>query len=216
MGQRSQLYIRCRNKKTLVAMHLQWNWGEYMINRGYQLLDYIQKEASGDYSFFRREDGLSYDKEEAINSLHALIQMNLTVGSYVGGHDLVKEARQWGDYTTGETFKIDPERQDNNNGILVIDVLEDGTIKYGFSGGGEETGDYDHFNMVTAAEYFNLGQKQCREEQYLLKNRCKEMYDKVQEQIKFIDDNFKLLTNEEYKDIFNTSYEYKNCMEVDQ
>lgn len=215
MGQRSQLYIRCRNKKTLVAMHLQWNWGCYMINRAYQLLDYIQKEASGDYSFIRRDRDnggyKNYDQEEAINVLQALIQMNLTVGSNVGGHDLVKEARQWGDYTTGDTFKIDPEFQDNNNGILVIDVLEDGTIKYGLGAGPEDVGDDEAYKMITAKEYFDISQRGCSEE-YKLINCDKEFYDKILEQIEFIDNNFTLLTQEEYKDIFNQEYEYKNCL----
>lgn len=212
MGQRSQLYIRCRNKKTLVAMHLQWNWGCYMINRTYQLLDFIKKESPYEYSFIRRGgDNYLHEKEEAINVLQALIQMNLTVGSNVTGHDLVKEARQWGDYTTGDTFKIDPEFQDNNNGILVIDVLEDGTIKYGLGAGPEDVDDDEAYKMITAKEYFDISQRGCSEE-YKLKNYDKELYDKVLEQIEFIDNNFTLLTQEEYKDIFNQEYEYKNCL----
>lgn len=212
MGQRSQLYIRCRNKKTLVAMHLQWNWGYYMINRTYQLLDFIKKESPYEYSFIRSgSDKLLHDKDEAIDVLQSLIQINLTVGSNVTGHDLVKEARQWGDYTTGDTFKIDPEFQDNNNGILVIDVLEDGTIKYGLGAGPEDVGDDEAYKMITAKEYFDISQRGCSEE-YKLKNYNKELYDKVLEQIEFIDNNFTLLTQEEYKDIFNQEYEYKNCL----
>ena len=217
MGQRSQLYIRYRNKKTLVAMHLQWNYGFYMINRTYQLLDYIKKNVENSYSNFKEEHfdiANSGSYREDLDILHNLIQMNLTIGSYVGGHDLVKEAKQWGDYTTGDTFKIDPEFQDNNNGILVIDVLEDGTIKYGLGAGPEDVGKDEVYKMTTASEYFKISQKNLtgEYEKYRLENCNKELYDKVLEQIEFIDNNFTLLTQEEYKDIFNQEYEYKNCL----
>ena len=140
--------------------------------------------------------------------------MNLTIGSYVGGCDLVKEAKQWGDYTTGDTFKIDPLWQDNNNGILVIDVLEDGTIKYGLGAGPEDVGDDEVYKMITASEYFKISQKNLtgEYEKYRLENCDKELYDKVLKQIEFIDSNFTLLTQEEFKDIFNQEYEYKNCL----
>ena len=212
MGQRSQLYIRCRNKKTLVAMHLQWNWGYYMINRTYQLLDFIKKESPYEYSFIRSgSDKLLHDKDEAIDVLQSLIQMNITIGSHVYGHDLVKEAKEWGGYTDSPFFKIDPERQDNNNGILVIDVLEDGTIKYGLGAGPEDVGDDEAYKMITAKEYFDISQRQCSKE-YKLENRDKELYDKVLKQIEFIDNNFTLLTQEEYKDIFSQTYYYDNCL----
>ena len=214
MGQRSQLYIRYKNKKNLVAMHLQWNWGYYMINRTYQLLDFISKNIEDEYNNFQGEnfDVVNRGRED-IDVLQSLIQMNLTIGSYVKGYDLVKGEYEFNKDKT--TFKITPEDQDNNNGILVIDIQENGTIKYGLAGGCEEIDDMklnDDFKMINAKKYFELSEINI-EEKYKLENTNKKLYDTVKKQLEFIDNNFELLTDEEYKEIFESEYEFKNCME---
>ena len=138
--------------------------------------------------------------------------MNLTIGSYVKGCDLVKEEYEFNEDKT--TFKITPKDQDNNNGILVIDIQENGTIKYGLAGGCEEIDDMklnDDFKMINAKKYFELSEINI-EEKYKLENTNKELYDTVKKQLEFIDNNFKLLTDEEYKEIFESEYEFKNCM----
>lgn len=206
MGQRSQLYIRYKNKKNLVAMHLQWNWGYYMINRTYQLLDFISKNIEDEYNNFQEKKfDIANVGREDIDVLQNLIQMNLTIGSYVKGYDLVKGEYKFNKDKT--TFKITPEDQDNNNGILVIDIQENGTIKYGLASGCEE----DDFKMINAKKYFELSEINI-EEKYKLENTNKELYDTVKKQLEFIDNNFELLTDEEYKEIFESEYEFKNCM----
>lgn len=214
MGQRSQLYIRYKNKKNLVAMHLQWNYGYYMINRTYQLLDFVSKNAKAEYSNLREENfdiANSETRREDIEMLQNLIQMNTTIGSYVKGIDLIKEEYEFCNKDNSKTFKMNPMFQDNNNGILVIDIQENGKVKYGLGGGYEEVGDFNDFSMISAKEYFKLSEKDY-EDKYKLKNKNEELYKIVQEQIKFIDNNFELLTDEEYKEIFNTEYEYENCI----
>lgn len=214
MGQRSQLYIRYKNKKNLVAMHLQWNWGYYMINRTYQLLDFISKAIENEYNNFQEKNfDIANRYREDIDVLQNLIQMNLTIGSYVKGCDLVKEEYEFNEDKT--TFKITPKDQDNNNGILVIDIQENGTIKYGLAGGYEEIDGMklnDDFKMINAKKYFELSEINI-EEEYKLENTNKELYDTVKKQLEFIDNNFELLTDEEYKEIFESEYEFKNCME---
>lgn len=215
MGQRSQLYIRYKNGKNLVAMHLQWNYGYYMINRTYQLLDYISKNIGNEYNNFKEQHfdiANSKSTREDIDILQNLIQMNMTIGSYVSGLDLVKEELEYGDNGV-ETFKMNPYEKDNNNGILVIDIKEDGTIKYGLGGGNEEIGTWvDDFKMISAKEYFRLSENSYSDEKYRLKNSNKELYDEVMKQIKFIDENFELLTDEEYEEIFDTEYKYEDCI----
>lgn len=215
MGQRSQLYIRYKNKKNLVAMHLQWNYGYYMINRAYQILDFTSKNVTDDFSNFKEGHfDIVNGRREDITMLQNLIQMNNTIGSYVKGIDLIKETYEWlkdkGELK--DTFKMTPENQDNNNGILVVDIQEDGKIKYGLAGGYEEVGNYDTFNMISAREYFELSEKDYDDE-YKLINSDKKLYDVVMKQIDYIDNNFELLTNEEYKEIFNTEYKWQDCME---
>lgn len=213
MGQRSQLYIRYKNKKNLVAMHLQWNWGYYMVNRAYQLLDFINKNVKDEFSNFKEKHfDIESDRREDIDILQNLIQINLTIGSYVSGYDLVKDEFKYSQ--DKDTFIMTPKEQDNDNGILVIDIQENGVIKYGFAGGIEEIRDMsygDDFKMISAKKYFELSEKNVMEK-YKLKNTNKELYDTVQKQIKFIDGNFELLTDEEYKEIFESEYEFKNCM----
>jgi hypothetical protein len=218
MGQRSQIYIRYRNGKNLVAMHLQWNYGYYMINRTYQLLDFIGKNAQSDYSNFKGNNfdiSNSGNYREDLNILQSLIQINTTIGSWVGGHDLVKEQYTWNNENNNHiTFKMNPENQDNNNGILVIDIKENGQVKYGLAAGYEDLDDYKGFKMISAREYFDISQRGYTKEyeEYKLENQDKELYDIVMNQINFIDNNFELLTDEEYKEIFDTEYLYSDCL----
>lgn len=213
MGQRSQIYIRYNNGKNLVAYHLQWNWGYYMINRTYQLLDFISKNVESDYSNFK---GIHFDitnhgkQRDDIDILSNLIQFNTTVGSFVKGHNLVKEEFDYFNDEGKDTFKMIPKNQDNNNGILVIDIQEN-KIKYGLAGGYEEIENMsleDDFKMITARKYFKLSEASFGNEKYKLKNQDEELYKKVQKQIKFID-SFELLTDEEYKEIFRKKYSFK-------
>ena len=211
MGQRSQLYIRYKNGKNLVAMHLQWNYGYYMINRTYQLLDYISKNIRSEYNNFKEQHfDIANNKStrEDIDILQNLIQMNTTIGSYVSGWDLVKEELEYGDNGI-ETFKMNPYKQHNNNGILVIDIKEDGTIKYGLGGGYEEVGNED-YDMISARKYFELSEKNY-ENKYKLVNSNKDLYNKVMEELDIID-TFEVLTNEEKDEIFNTEYKYEDCI----
>ena len=187
-----------------------------MINRTYQLLDFIGKNAKADYSNFREEHfdiANSDTRREDIDMLQNLIQMNTTIGSFVKGIDLVKEDYEWrfGKEDFKETFKMNPNFQDNNNGILVIDIQENGEVKYGLSGGYEEVGDFDDFKMISAKEYFRLSEKDY-EDKYKLKNKDEELYNEVMKQIDYIDNNFTLLTDDEYKEIFDTEYKWEDCI----
>ena len=186
-----------------------------MINRTYQLLDYLSKNVQSEYSNFKEKnfDIANMNNRCDIKILSGLIQSNNTIGSWVAGINLVKEELEYRK-NNETTFRINPEHEDNNNGILVIDIQEDGTIKYGLSGGYEEIENFKHFKMINASEYFKLSEKYKtgEYEKYKLVNQDKDLYDKVMKQIQFID-KFKLLTQKEYEDIFNKDYMYKDCME---
>ena len=49
-------------------------------------------------------------------------------------------------------------------------------------------------------------------DEYKLINTNKELYDKVLKQIEYIDNNFELLTQDEYNEIFKKEYNYKDCL----
>lgn len=157
MGQRSQVYIVHKKREVMVAHHLQWNWGEHMISRANQLLDYISKNVEGNYSNFKAKNFDIANRNGAngrddLIVLASLIQMNLKIGSFVTSIDLVKEHIEWFPKYGKEhaeqdeiqafengRFKMNYKNQDNNDGALVIEVQEDeegnGKVKYALMNG---------------------------------------------------------------------------------
>lgn len=230
MGQRSQIYIRYNNGENLVAYHLQWNWGRYMINRTFQLLDFINKNIEDDYSIFKSKNfdfvNREYKDREDLKALKSLIEMNLDVGSVVSGHDLIKEELWYSDELK-EEFVFNPERQDNNNGILVIDVVEDGdntVLKYGLTRGYEGLSENESedtvYKIVSATEYFKVYEN---EFDYYMSNAKtnKERLEiiaereKIKVQAELIDESYTLMTQKEYEKIFEKAYSYEKCLSKD-
>ena len=126
------------------------------------------------------------------------------------GQQRIKIQKQIVNNQRQEKFILDQKEMDNNNGILVIDIKEDGKIKYGLACGYEDI-DNGNFDMITAKEYFDVSQDNCSDE-YKLINTNKELYDKVLKQVEYIDNNFELLTQDEYDEIFKKEYNYKDCL----
>lgn len=235
MGQRSQIYIRYNNGKTMVAEHLQWNYGEFMIDRAEQILDFLSKNVEEkDYSNFIGKyfeiTNRDYSRND-LDILKSLIELNINKGSIVKGADLVKEALDMQSLEKNpnfDTFKITPEMQDNNNGIFVVDIKNNGEIKYGFAIGPEEMSEEEYnkwnkdknmlFKMCSAKEYIehfspehwsekyikDIGPKKFKEEQT--------NYSLYLEKAEKIDRNFSLMTDKEYEEMFDREYEYKDCM----
>lgn len=217
MGQRFQIYVRYNGGKSLVAYHLQWCWGRYAINRVYQLLDFIDKNLKDTYSNFTSDkfdisNRGKYREDKRI--LESLIQMNITEGSYVAGIDLVKEEQEFAKEPS-ETFKINPRKQDNNNGIIVIDITNDRKIKYGMTVGYEGEGKYKEFEIVNARQYMEAYQGDL---DYIKENLKTEEDNKwylellatIEKQIVFTED-FEVMTQQEFENMFNQEYKYENC-----
>ena len=217
MGQRFQIYVRYNGGKSLVAYHLQWCWGTYAINRVYQLLDFISKNLRDDYNNFTSEnfDITNRGRVRADKKiLEGLIQMNMTAGSYVAGIDLVKEQSEYAD-TPSETFKINPEQQDNNNGIIVIDISNDKKIKYGMTVGYEGEGNHKEFEITSAREYMNAYQGELDYYKEHIKTEKDnedylELLATIEKQLIFTED-FEVMTQAEYKAIFNKAYKFEDC-----
>lgn len=217
MGQRFQIYVRYNEGKSLVAYHLQWCWGRYAINRVYQLLDFISKNLRSDYNnfaseYFETTNRGKYREDKRI--LEGLIQMNITCGSYVAGIDLVKEQKEFDD-DLSETFKINPEKQDNNNGIIVIDISNDRKIKYGMTVGYEGEGKYKEFQIVSARQYMEAYQSELD----YIKEHSKteednkeylELLAELEKQLVFTED-FEVMTQAEFTAMFNKTYKYEDC-----
>lgn len=218
------------HEKNLSAFHLQWCYGWFMVERMYNLLKYIKTNnelyKEDEYRTFTGEK--YREARETRKEIYALTQFNFESASFQVGIDLVKEQldfnyaenhkdengekiwfkgdfENWLNWDTDKTeqdtkYKIDPFCQDNNDGMTVIKVEEDGTIKYAFDllDGYKER----EFRPITAKEYYKLYKR----------DNAKNFTDKdkrmVRNKIKYIDENFTLLTADEMKEIFEQEYKW--------
>lgn len=221
MGQRSQIYIRYNGGKKIVAYHLQWNWGEHMINRAYQLLDYISKNVKHTYSELLTK-GSDLGKSGAKEFLSALIQMNLELGSYVKGIDLVEEKYEWDLYDKKmviDTFKINPNNQDNNDGFLVIDITEvkkkDKIIPKIYAS--IWNGNYEKVSFEEYAKDYKIcdldySKQMVNEGRFNEKDYKKEekKWDKLIKKAQKLDKKYKTIDDERYNEIFEAEYRYED------
>lgn len=220
MGQRSQIYIRYNEGKNIVAYHLQWNWGEHMINRAYQLLEYISKNTKFTYSDFLSKS--EWQKWNGKEILSALIQMNLEIGSYVGGHDLVEEQYEWDLYDKKmviDTFKINPNNQDNNDGFLVIDIAEvkrkDKVIPKIYVS--IWNGNYQKVSFEEYAKDYKIcdldySKQMVREGRFTEKDYKEEekKWNKIIKKAQKLDKKYKTIDDERYNKIFEAEYKYED------
>lgn len=127
MGQRSHLVIGYKGyayeewkpvevQKRYVR-YLHWNWGEYMVMRAAQVIEYLTVSA-------RRGPHVSQD-ENAMGAL-ATFCVNYATGVTQGLHE--------DDDDSGSTSR----HWDNNNGAFVIEMGDNGDYSFGFLTGTEE------------------------------------------------------------------------------
>lgn len=219
MGQRSQIYIRYNEGKNIVAYHLQWNWGEYMINRAYQLLEFISKNVKSSFSDLL-SNGYNYSYGGGKEFLSSLIQMNLEIGSYVKGVDLVAEQYEldlMDKKMIIDTFNINPDNQDNNDGFLVIDIAEtkrkDKVIPKIYASIWN-----DSYKQITFKEYAEEYRQNSLNyyEDYLKIGRIKDkdykrevkMWDKIVKKAMKLDKKYQTIDDKRYKEIFGADYKY--------
>lgn len=226
MGQRSQIYVRYNNGKNLFAYHLQFNWGRYMINRASQILDFLEKETKGDYSAFKSSKfdlvNSEFNERNDIKILKALTELNLSQGSIVRGIDLIDENFSYFNHTVKDNFVFEPERQDNNNGILVIDIVEENErviLKYGLTKGyeGLKEGEEGEYKIVSAKEYYEAYESEFDDYLENAENEEERLEilahkEEIKIQAEVIDEKYQLLTQEEYENIFSQEYSYQKCL----
>lgn len=219
MGQRSQIYVRYNEGKNIVAYHLQWNWGEHMINRAWQLLEYINKNTKGSYSCFL-SNGYNWYKNDGKDILSALIQGNLEIGSFVRGHDLVAGKYEWALYDKHmliKDFRLNPDEQDNNDGFLVIDIDE---VKKGDKiipkiyasiwNGAYKKVSFEEYAREYMQNDLDYTDQMVNEGRIDFKDyeKEKEMWCKIIKKAQKLDKKYKTIDDDRYAKIFNTDYEY--------
>lgn len=190
MGQRSQIYVRgterWKDERFFIARYYQWNYGERMISR-----------ARGGIEWIKARTCIS---QFDLPALKLIWDVNWDMHDMVISTDLIEEYERYGkDYGTLGEYVFSA---DNNDGRLFVDIVSDGEkttdIKYCFA-------DYDNKWLGDAAAYMDW---QCRYyEQEETLGLDKETYDTMLENIKWLQDNATLMTEDELAEYLEADYE---------
>lgn len=203
MGQRSQIYVRLSEEqkdgsieKSLTARYYQWNYGERMVSRARGLVEWLKDT-----------DYLGYNK----NKIARIADVNFDYKDVVISQDILEEAKEW-DYEENESvndFIFD--EQDNNDGQLFIDVKipyaeeKPKKILIGFRDMGKDT-------VMNALEYmeWDMGDDDKPWQDSFKKYypaSADEIIDMTLKNAAYIDENAKLMTQEQLMDFLNDDYE---------
>lgn len=169
MGQRSQIYVRY-NKKLVVANYYQWNYGEKMISRARYGIEYV-KDNLLEYRNFIFNDPFQMER------LSRIFDTNFDMKDVQISTNIIEE---WKDQFFDDNFNdVVFWWQDNNNGRLFVDILEDGTIKYAFLGY-----DCDVKNIMNATQYMEWDSKDWKNSEYIddeQKKQCEDNLKTIEE-----------------------------------
>ena len=188
MGQRSQIYIRY-NKKLVVANYYQWNYSEKMISRARHGIEYIKDN-------FIEYRNFIFDNPHYMKQLSRIFDVNFDMKDVQISTNIIEE---WKDDDDFNDFVF--IRQDNNDGKLFVDILENGTIKYAFL-----DCNCDMENIMNAAKYMDWDSEDWRNSKYI-DNEQKKL---CEDNLKAIEEMAVLMTKEEMKDFISYDYGYRN------
>ncbi len=188
MGQRSQIFVRFENydrKKELAARYYQWNYGERMVSRARYSIQWLKE--------MYKYPGSVKEK------LYRILDTNFDMRDCVISSDIIKEYvdDDWVNTCPLNNFMF--ERQANNDGKLLIDVLPDGTIKYAFL-------DYSNTKIMSGSEYmcWDVGNNWKVPDEHI----NQESIDTCIENIKELNKLAKKMTKEEVKEFMEFDYSH--------
>lgn len=122
MGQRSQIYLR-HNGKLIFANYYQWNYGDRMVSRARWGIEWVKNYYGGINDFIFRDK--SY-----IEKMRRVFDVNFDMHDIQVSCDIVKE---WEEQFHDAPFNDAVFNwQDNNDGQLFIDIVDD-KIYYAFT-----------------------------------------------------------------------------------
>ena len=190
MGQRSQIYVRY-NKKLVVANYYQWNYGERMISRARHGIEYI-KDNLLEYRNFIFNDPFQMER------LSRIFDTNFDMKDVQISTNIIEE---WKDQFLDDNFNdVVFWWQDNNDGRLFVDIVEDGTIKYAFL-----DYDCDVKNIMNATQYMEWDSEDWGNSEHIDDEQKKQCEDNL----KTIEEMATLMTKEEIEDFINFDYGYE-------
>lgn len=185
MGQRSQIYIRIADEykgyPKLYAKYYGWNFGERMISRARHGIEYIKE-----YLEYKSDP----NTQEKINRI---FDVNFDMKDIIVTSDVIKEwAEQFQDVYTSKEYIF--ECVDNNDGKLFIDITKDNQIKYCFTN--------RDLKILSPKKYMDWDFENWENPEYL----DKEDVEICKNNIKYIKENAKQMTQEELQEFIEFDY----------
>lgn len=185
MGQRSQIYIRIADEykgyPKLYAKYYGWNFGERMISRARHGIEYIQE-----YLQYKSDP----NTQEKINRI---FDVNFDMKDILVTSDIIKEwIEQFQDIHTSKEYIF--ECVDNNDGKLFIDITKDNQIKYCFTN--------RDLKILSPKQYMDWDFENWENSEYL----DKEDVEICKNNIKYIKENAKQMTEEELQEFIDFDY----------
>lgn len=126
MGQRSQIYIRYKDKKgiQLIARYFGWNYGERMVSRARGIIEWLDE--------YKDHFEWLFNDSTKMLALQRVCDVNFDMRDVLISTCIKEEIReQFPDEVEHEGLANYLFGQDNNDGQLLIDVSS-GQIKYAF------------------------------------------------------------------------------------
>lgn len=124
MGQRSQIYVRY-NGKIIIANYYQWNYGERMVSRARAGIEYMKDMLDAGYVWYFKDPC-------SVTKISRILDVNFDMRDVQISSNILKE---YIDYETDGDINDFVFNQDNNDGQLLIDIIDKDdvkSIKYAF------------------------------------------------------------------------------------
>lgn len=192
MGQRSQIYIRYKDRKgiQLIARYFGWNYGERMVSRARGIIEWLDE--------YKDHFEWLFNDSTKMLALQRVCDVNFDMRDVLISTCIKEEIReQFPDEVEHEGLANYLFGQDNNDGQLLIDVSS-GQIKYAF------IPYYTEANKVmnaTAYMEWDCGKNWA--------NTCgKDVVEYTTKNIRHIYDHAKLMTAKEVAEFLAYDYTY--------
>lgn len=225
MGQRSQIYIidsridngMNGNPALVEALHDQWNYGERMISRTRGIIEEI---TDNPYWYLRSNDS-------GKTNVGRIAAVNFDLKGVHDQGDLIIE---WADYWQEDGTRLNKDfftHQDNNDGVLFINVTDDG-IRYALTDGAcEKVMDADQYmewdlndgkrypdwrTMMTADNFYKAKDWREKTSEELAEMNRRHVEEGIftigytEPNIEYIKEHAELMTQDEFNAIVNHDY----------
>ena len=195
MGQRSQIYIRYKDKKgiQLIARYFGWNYGERMVSRTRGIIEWLDE--------YKDSFEWLFNDNTKMLALQRVCDVNFDMRDVLISTCIKEEIReQFPEEVEHEGLASYLFGQDNNDGQLLIDVSS-GTIKYAFIPYYTEAE-----KVMSASTYMEWNRGKSWHAEFERRESLKEAADYTLKNIRYISNHARLMTAKEVAEFL--AYDY--------